>query len=79
MNLQEIIAAQQAGHESEPIYMIGEQLKDMALREPSIVSLLERDLLVDGMGLADAAAHFKKYADKNHKNQRCFCIPPQVA
>lgn len=79
MNLHEIIVSQQAGHEDEPIFMIGEQLKEIASREPSIVEILERDLLVDGMGLAGAADHFKKYADQNRKKTKCFCIPPHVA
>ena len=79
MNLHEIIAFQQKGHENEPIFMIGEQLKDIVSREPGIREILERDLLVDGMDLAGAASYFKKYADKNRKNAKCFCISPHVA
>ena len=41
MKLQEIIAQQQKGHESKPRFMIGEQLKEIAAREPKSAELIE--------------------------------------
>lgn len=74
-----IIETQQKGHENEPIFMIGEQLKEMAQREPSSCALLKQDLLVEGMGLKDAAKKLQEYSDKNHGQAKCFCITPNVA
>ena len=42
--LYDLIAEQQKGHENEPRFMIGEQLKEIAEREPLSAELLERDL-----------------------------------
>ena len=77
--LSAIIEAQQKGHEEEPIYMIGEQLKEIAERESASAELLLRDLEVDGMGLEGAAKELKKYADKHSGRRGCFCISPKVA
>lgn len=75
----EIIAAQQKGHENEPLFMIGEQLKEIAEREPISRELITRDLQIPEMNLSAAAAMFQKYSDDNHKNARCFCITPAKA
>ena len=75
----EMIEAQQKGHEKEPLFMIGEQLKDIARREPASAELLEQDLAVEGMGLEAMAAKLQEYADKHHGSARCFCITPAVA
>lgn len=74
-----IIEAQQKGHENEPAFMVGEQLKEMADREPAVVDLLVNDLQTGGMALSDAAAKIKEYADKNRKGANCFCVTPIVA
>lgn len=75
----ELIAIQQKGHENEPLYMVGEQLKDMARREPAIVELLKQDLEVAEMHLEKAAAKIKEYSDKNRGTANCFCVTPIVA
>lgn len=77
--LSAIIEAQQKGHEDDPIFMIGEQLKEIAERERASAELLLRDLEVDGMGLDGAAKELKKYADKHSGRRGCFCISPKVA
>lgn len=74
-----IIENQQKGHETETVYMIGEQIKEIAHREPANIELLEHDLATDGMKLTDLADHFQKYADKNRGSQKSFCITPKVA
>lgn len=79
MNLIELIEQQQKGHEKEPRFMIGEQLKEIAEREPLSAELLTRDLQIKAMDLAAAEAEFQKYADKNHGNAKSFCITPAVA
>ena len=74
-----IITEQQAGHENEPLFMIGEQLKDIAEREPICRNILAQDLEHDGMKLADAAKQLKDYSDKHRGKSNCFCITPKVA
>lgn len=74
-----LIEEQQKWHENEPLFMVGEQLREIAEREPFSAELLEKDLDTDGMKLADAAAALQKYADENHGKAKCFCITPKVA
>ena len=74
-----MIEEQQAGHENEPAFMIGEQLKDMARADERVRELLEQDLAVKEMSLKAAAGKLKEYADKHHGKEKCFCITPKVA
>ena len=75
----DLIAEQQKGHETEPSFMIGEQLKEIAEREPLSAELLERDLEIEEMNLEAAEKHFQEYADRNHGKAKAFCITPKVA
>ena len=75
----DLIAEQQKGHETEPRFMIGEQLKETAEREPLSAELLERDLEIEEMNLEAAEKHFQEYADRNHGKAKAFCITPKVA
>ena len=80
MTVFEKIEAQQAKlKDTEPAWMVGEQLKEIAAREPGAVEILLQDLEVDGMGLADAAGALKAYADKHRGRANCYCITPKVA
>ena len=78
-NLIEMITAQQQGHQNDDVFMVGEQLKDMASREPAIVDILKNDLTVAEMSSTHAAAKIKAYADKNKGKANCFCVTPIVA
>ena len=77
--LYDLIAEQQKGHETEPRFMIGEQLKEIAEREPLSAELIERDLEIEEMNLEAAEEHFQEYADRNHGKANAFCITPKVA
>lgn len=77
--LYQMIEAQQKGRESTPAWMIGEQLKEIAEREPQCAELIEKDLVVKEMSLDAAAQKLKEYADKHHGSARAFCITPKVA
>ena len=77
--LYDLIAEQQKGHETEPRFMIGEQLKEIAEREPLSAELLERDLEIEEMNLEAAEKHFQEYADRNHGKAKALCITPKVA
>ena len=78
-NLIKIIEQQQKGKENTPIFMVGEQLKDIAEREPGTIDLLLQDLKVPEMSLEAAEKKIKEYSDKNRKNASCFCVSPKVA
>ena len=77
--LYDLIAEQQKGHETEPRFMIGEQLKEIAEREPLSAELLERDLEIEEMNLEAAEKHFQEYTDRNPGKAKAFCITPKVA
>lgn len=77
--LRKLIRDQQGSTETEPRYMIGEQLLEIAEREPACAELLEKDLVVKEMSLDAAAQKLKEYADKHHGSARAFCITPKVA
>ena len=64
--------------ERSAVWMVGEQLKDICRREPGCAELVEKDLDMKGMGLADCEKQIKAYADKNKKGG-FSCVPPNVA
>ena len=61
-----------------PVWMVGEQLKDMLRAEPALADLLVNDLSGGGMALADAE---KKIAEQARKNKvgNCGCVTPAEA
>ena len=78
MDVIERISSLQKGIENTAPWMVGEQLKDICRREPECAELIEKDLNVKGMGLADCEKKIKEYADK-HKRDRFACVPPNIA
>lgn len=78
MDVFEKITAQQKGIENTAPWMVGEQLKDICRREPECAELVEKDLDVKGMSLADCEKKIKAYAD-SHKKDKFACVPPNVA
>ena len=79
MDVFEMIEAQQAKlSDTEPAWMVGEQLKDICRADESLAAIVAEDLTSEAMSLTKAAAELKKYADKNHTG-RSFCITPKVA
>ena len=74
-----IIEEQQKGKENTAVFMVGEQLKDIAKRESGSIELLVRDLQMPEMNLVAAEKKIKEYADKNRKGASCFCVSPNVA
>lgn len=74
-----IIEEQQKGKENTAVFMVGEQLKEIAEREPCVVDLLVRDLQIPEMSLEAAEKKIKEYSDKNKKGATCFCVSPKVA
>lgn len=79
MNVFEMIEQQQAKlSDTEPAWMVGEQLKDICREDETAAAIVAEDLTSEVMSLTKAAGELKKYADQNKKG-RCFCITPKVA
>lgn len=81
MKALELIERQQPKDEND-VWMVGEQLKEMAAESPEIADILEKDLAVPEMSLAKAAARIKAAADKKRsglKGSNCVVITPKEA
>ena len=76
--VRELIETQQKGRENTAPWMVGEQLKEIAEREPVSAGILLNDLQVKTMSIVEAEKQIKAYADK-HKKGNCFCVTPIVA
>lgn len=78
--LEEKIRAQQ-GVEGTDVWMIGEQLLEIAEREPASAELLEKDLEVAAMSLPEAAKTMKAFADEKHRKIKgnFVCVTPKEA
>ena len=74
MSAFEKITAQQQGKEHTPVWMVGQQLKDMLQDDPTLEEILDKDLDVKGMALADCAAKIKAFADEYHRKIKGNCI-----
>lgn len=71
------IAAQQ-GTQGTPVWMVGEQLKDICRSEPHSAELVAQDLDVPEMSLPNCEKKIKAYADK-HRKGNFACVIPSVA
>lgn len=81
MTVYEKIAAQQNGYENTDIWMVGQQLKDILRGDPTLEEIVDKDMDVKDMSLANAAKKIKAWADAQHKKAKssCVCVPPDVA
>lgn len=59
-------------------WMVGEQLKDIARREPESEELLDRDLDIPEMSIQQAEKKIKAWADA-HKTGDFACVTPLEA
>ena len=64
---------------SSPAFVVGEQIKEMCEKQPSIRELILQDLDIPEMSIQKVAEKLKEYADKNRKGAKQFCITPLVA
>lgn len=71
------IAAQQS-KERTPVWMVGEQLKDILRGEPHLADIVAQDLDVKEMALAECEKKIKAFADK-HKTGNFSCVIPSEA
>ncbi len=80
MTVFEKIEAQQAKlKDTEPAWMVGEQLKDICRADPGCAEIVAQDLENPDMNLEKAAGQIHAYANKNHGKARQFCVTPKVA
>lgn len=73
----EKITAQQ-GEENTPVWMVGEQLKDIIRDYPGWQEIVAQDLENQAMSLAECEKKIKAYADK-HRKGNFACVVPSVA
>lgn len=74
----DLIDAQQAKTtEGSTQWCVGEQLKEIAEREPEAAVILAEDL--QSMTIMDAERQIKAFADKNHGKSNCFGVSPKQA
>ena len=80
MTVFEKIEAQQKGHEDTPVWMVGQQLKEICA-DPACAAIVAEDLESESMSIQKAEAKLKEYADNLHKQKKSgsICIPPNVA
>lgn len=76
--LRKIIEKQRKGKENSPVWMVGQQLLDIAAGDLQAIELLKKDLEVPEMDLIHAEAKIKEWADE-HKKGNCCCVSPKVA
>ena len=81
MTVYEKIDAQVEGKEYTPVWGVAQQLKDILRGDPSLEGMVDKDLDVKGMSLADCEKKIKARADAIHKEKglKGVCIPPQEA
>ncbi len=73
------IAEQQKGRENTAVYMVGEQIKDICRRFPEAAEIVLHDLDMSEMSIEMAEKKMHEYADKQHREGNCVCVPPNVA
>ena len=79
MSAVEKIERQQAKEKGRTAaWMVGEQIKDMARREPESAELLDKDLEIPEMSIQQAEKKIKAYADA-HKTGSFACVTPAEA
>lgn len=71
----------QQKEKNTPVWMVGEQLKEICTADPHCAELVSQDLENKDMSLEKAAGKIKAYADELLKKQKgnCVCVPPNVA
>lgn len=71
----EKITAQQP-KERTPVWMVGEQLKDILRTEPHLAELVAQDLDVKEMSLVECEKKIKAFADQRRNgNSSCVTLP----
>lgn len=71
------ITAQQP-KERTPVWMVGEQLKDILRSEPNLAEIVAQDLDVKEMALSECEKKIKAFADE-HKTGNFSCVVPAEA
>lgn len=77
--IEKIEAEQSKLQDTDPAWMVGQQLKDICRTDPHCDKIVAEDLGAPGRSLANVAAKIKEYSDKNHGKNNCFCVPPYIA
>ena len=75
--IEKICKQQETMKDTEPAWMVGEQLKDIC-RDPKCAELVGVDLDNPAMSITKCEAKIHEYANKNKKGQS-FCVSQLVA
>ena len=73
----EMISGQQPSERS-PVWMVGEQLKDILRAQPELAELVLQDLDVQDLSISACEKKIKEFADK-HKSGGFSCVIPSEA
>ena len=68
----------QQPEERTPVWMVGEQLKEMLRAEPHLAEIVAQDLDVEGMSLTECEKKIHAFADR-HKKGGFACVIPSEA
>ena len=69
----ELIEAQQREHQNSPAWFVGEQLKEICRADSRAAEILERDLELPEMSIAEAEKKIAAFANENRKAGVGFC------
>ena len=69
----EFIEAQQREHQNSPAWFVGEQLKEICRADPHAAEIVERDLELPEMSIAEAEKKIAAFAKNNRKGSVGFC------
>lgn len=79
MSVYDKITAQQGTDEFSPVFMVGEQLRDMIRGNHEWEDIVDKDLDVAEMSLERAEQQIHDWANKHRNGRNSVCVPPKVA
>ncbi len=65
--------------ETSPAFFVGEQLKEIAERDPRSAELLVTDLAVPEMHIREAEKKIRDYADAHRNGKNYACVSSKIA
>ena len=79
MSVYDKITAQQGTDDLSPVFMVGEQVKEMIRGNAEWEDIVDKDLDVEEMSIAKAEEQIREWADKHRNGRKVVCVPPKVA
>lgn len=79
MTVYDKIAQQQGQDDTTAVFNVGEHLKDIIRGNPALEDIVDKDLDVAEMSLANAEKKIHDWADARSKGKKDVCVPTRVA